>query len=146
MSLTTPSPGAADRVRHKLRAASFQKHGKDLHSLLAQYDTSRDGTIAVSEIVEGVQQLLPGAVEEKELQTLVDTATSSRVDYRAFFEFTPVRHYTSAVSPVSQPQRSAAAASGAPQPSPPRDASGQPAHTATSVASCRPNGHGDHHN
>ena len=95
------SPGAADRVRHKLRAASFKKHGKDLHNLLSAFDINHDGKLPVAKISEGVQELLPGVVAPNELEILLGTASSELVDYRSFFEFTPVQDFVSPVSPVS---------------------------------------------
>ena len=110
------SPGAADRVRHKLRAASFKKHGKDLHNLLSAFDTNQDGKLPVAQISEGVQELLPGVVAPNELEILLGTASSEPVDYRSFFEFTPVLDYVSPVSPVSPAASTQRAGGGAAAP------------------------------
>jgi hypothetical protein len=113
--MAAPSPGAADRVRHQLRAAAFKTHGKDLYSLLERYDTRGDGTLFAQQIEDGVVELLPGAVPPNDMRALFDAVRGQELDYRRFLDFTPVQQY---VPPADINERPTAASRAATASSP----------------------------
>lgn len=109
--LAAPSPGAADRVRHQLRAAAFKTHGKDLYSLLERYDTRGEGTLSAQQIEDGVVELLPGAVPPNDMRALFDAVRGQELDYRRFLDFTPVQQYVPPADINERPTAASRAAS-----------------------------------
>ena len=132
------SPGAADRVRHQLRAASFKTHGKDLHCLLERYDTRREGTLSARQIEDGVLELLPDAVPLEDLRALFDAVRGQDLDYRQFLEFTPVQQYVRPADMDEAPATTAAgsaATASSPSPTPRAPATRANAADATAPSS-----------
>ena len=60
-----------DHLKRALLAASYTRHGTDLHSLFDHYDRNGDHMLSVEELHGVVQRSLPGIVTDAQLHRII---------------------------------------------------------------------------
>lgn len=66
-----------DRLKSKLKAASYRDHGADLGALFDRIDKDHDGHIDIRELTSAVIRLIPG-INDRELKHLLRSADAVR--------------------------------------------------------------------
>ena len=84
-----------DHLKRALLAASYTRHGTDLHSLFDHYDRNGDHMLSVEELHGVVQRSLPGIVTDAQLHriiALMDADHDGSVNFKEFADYIGSRH------------------------------------------------------